>query len=489
MTRSKLVERVLDKQNKNHTTENGMRTRSSSNNNCLDLFFMAGASRGKTENEIIDMFMKAYNEDQTTALMLLAHIRDCRGGMGERRFFRVCINYLAQQGKDFNLESIPEFGRWDDLFSLLKTGMEQRTLSKITKGLLDSGDALCAKWMPRKGDIAYKIRHNLDDFVVSPKEYRKHLAENTNVVETKMCNKEWGGINYQHVPSVANVKYNKAFLRNDEDRRREFLGKAAKGEVKINAAVSFPHDIIKMMLKTSGTNTVKEGDTLAKIVTKNDTAIAMWKNLPDYLQGSTVRMLPICDTSGSMNGLPFLISLALGLYISERNKGLFNDAFITFSGTPRLHYCKGNVFEKLCGIKAHHPSNTNLKASFNLVLRTAMDNKLKQSEMPTHLLIISDMEFDQATRSNASALAMIKQKYREAGYDMPAIVFWNVNSRQANVPVKFNKDNVALVSGASPSAIKAVLSGNINPMDIMYRAIDKPIYKEFAQQSGRSFNW
>jgi hypothetical protein len=482
---SKLVERVLDKQNKNHTTENGMRTRSSSNNHCLDLFFMAGASRGKTENEIISMFMKAYNEDSTTALMLLAHIRDCRGGMGERRFFRVCIKYLAEHGKTFDVSSIPSFGRWDDIFSLFKTSMEREALSAISNGFAHK-DKLLAKWLPRKGEIAAKVAHL---FGRNMRNYRKLIVEFTDVVETKMCNKEWAGINYQHVPSVANVKYNKAFLRNDEDRRREFLGKAAKGEVKINAAVSFPHDIIKMMLTSTGTMNVKEGSTLANIVTKNDTAIAMWKNLPDYLKGSLVRMLPICDTSGSMNGLPFLISLALGLYISERNKGLFNDAFITFSGTPRLHYCKGNLFEKLCGIKAHHPSNTNLEASFNLILRTAIDNKLKQSEMPTHLLIISDMEFDQATRSNASALAMIKQKYREAGYDMPAIVFWNVNSRQDNIPVKFNKDNVALISGASPSAIKAVLSGNINPMDVLYRAIDKPIYKQFAQQSGRSSNW
>jgi len=289
-----------------------------------------------------------------------------------------------------------------------------------------------------------------------------------------------GGIKYEQVPSVANVKYNKAFLRNDEDRRRAFLAKAVKGEVKINADVAFPHDIVKMMLSSPGTGSVKEGSTLANIVKRNDTAIAMWNNLPNYLANQRLRLMPVCDTSGSMNGLPFLISVALGLYISERNQGIFHNAFMTFSRDPHLHYCEGNLFERLCQIRAYHPSNTNLEATFELLLKTAIDNKLGHDELPTHLVIISDMEFDVATRPNQSALAMIKDKYHKYGLTMPSIVFWNVNSRQDNVPVKFNKDNVALISGASPSAIKAVLSGEINPADIMYRAIDKAIYKQFA---------
>lgn len=472
---SKLINHIADKQVRS-TTENGMRTRSSSMNECVNLFFMAGASRKRSDKDIIDMFMRAYNEDRQTALMLLAHIRDCRGGMGERRFFRVVMNYLANRGEQLNLEVVPEFGRWDDLFILLDTPLEKKVLSVVSNGMAYK-NALLAKWLPRKGKWATKFAYS---FGKSIRDYRKLIVRLTDVVETKMCNREWAAINYSHVPSIANVKYNSAFLRNDNDRRREFLSKAIKGEVKINSAVTFPHDIIKMMMNGS-TGSVSDGTKIAKIIKDNKTAIAMWNNLPNYLKGKNIRMLPIGDTSGSMAGMPLLISLALSIYLSERNESIFKDAFITFSKTPELQYLKGNLYERLCNIRAFHPENTNLEATFKLVLNTAIKNRLTNDDMPTHLVIISDMEFDAATNTNQSALSMIKSKYKAANYDMPSIVFWNVNSRQDNIPVKFNKEGVALISGASPSAIKAVLEGNINPIDTMYRALNKDVYKQFAK--------
>lgn len=467
---SKLLKALVKEESKT-TTENGMKTFTTSLNANLDLFFMGGAFRKRSEGDLIALFVKAYYEDPKLSLKILAYIRDCRGGLGERRFFRVVIKHLAQSNKPFNIGCIPELGRWDDLFELFDTNFEKEALNTIKIGL-EASNALCAKWMPRKGIIANKIRKSLE---LTPKEYRKVLVKLTKVVETTMCNKEWSAINYSHVPSVANVKYNKAFLRNDEERRREFLGKAVKGEVKINSSVSYPHDLIKMMI--DNTRSTQENHKLKP--KRNDTAIAMWNQLPDYIGESKINLLPICDTSGSMSGDPFLISVGLGLYISERTKGIFKDAYITFSSKPYLQYTKGDLFERISQMKAHHPSNTNLEATFELVLDTAVKNRISQEEMPTHLLIISDMEFDQATRANHTALKMIKDKYKSANYEMPNIIFWNVNSRQDNVPVRFDKNGVGLISGASPAAIKAVLSGDITPMSIVYRAVNKEKYEKF----------
>lgn len=466
--------KAMVKETSKTTTENGMKTFTTSLNSNLDLFFMGGASRNKTESEIINMFSKAYHEDSKLALQILAFIRDCRGGMGERRFFRIIVKHLAQSNKSLNLSQIPELGRWDDIFELFNTPYENDAL-EVIKLALEAKNGLCAKWMPRKGEFSRKLRNYLK---LTPKEYRKVLVTLTNVVETKMCNKEWGGIEYSKVPSVANIKYNKAFLRNDEARRREFLSKAVKGEVKINSSVAFPHDIIGMMISTNWNSYYNSKGFISPA--KNDTAEAMWKQLPDYLKDNSMNLLTICDTSGSMaqqnEALALKMSLALGLYISERSNGIFKDAFITFSEKPELQYTKGTLYERLSQIKAIHPSSTNLEATFELVLNTAIKHKISNSEMPTHLLIISDMEFNTATRPNHTALKMIKSKYKQSGYNMPNIIFWNVNSRQENIPVRFDKDDVGLVSGASPSVIKTLLSGKFNPMDIVYEAVNKEKY-------------
>lgn len=465
--------KAMVKETSKTTTENGMKTFTTSLNANLDLFFMGGAFRNRSDNELISLFTKAYYEDPKLALKILAYIRDCRGGLGERRFFRIAICHMASTKKEFNVSYIPELGRWDDLFAIFDTSLEREALEAI-KLALEAKNGLCAKWMPRKGKIATKLRNYLK---LTPKEYRKVLVKLTNVIETQMCNREWSAINYSQVPSIANIKYNKAFLRNDEVRRRQFLEKATKGEVKINSSVSYPHDIVKMLINTTGN--ISNGGFLRP--TNNSTAIAMWNQLPNYLENSTINLLPICDTSGSMTGDPLLISIGLGLYISERSNGIFKDAYITFSKEPELQYTKGNLYERISQMKAFHPSNTNLEATFELILNIAIKNKISNKEMPTHLLIISDMEFDQATRPNQSALKMIKSKYKESGYEIPNIIFWNVNSRQNNIPVRFNKEGIGLVSGASPAAIKAVLSGDITPMNIVYRAVDNERYSKFIK--------
>lgn len=442
-------------------TENGMKTNKSSLNACLDLFFMGGASRKKSETEIESLFAKAYGEDPALAVKILGYIRDPRGGMGERRFFRICLKYLARINGDISIGYIPEIGRWDDLFELFGGVWQDNAIVAFKSGIeLENG--LCAKWMPRKGKEAELLREALG---LTHRDYRKTLVKLTKVVETQMCKKEWKAINYSGVPSVANVKYNKAFLRNDEQRRRDFLAKAVKGEVKINSAVAFPHDIIY--------RTGVRGDW--------QSATAMWNQLPDYLKDSDARMLPMCDVSGSMSGTPMEISVSLGLYLSERNKSVFKDVFLTFSANPKLQILKGDLQTRyLQLIRAEWGMNTNLMSAFDLVLSSAINNKVAEADMPTHIIIISDMEFDHCVHTGGSAMEAIEARYKAAGYQMPAVIFWNVNSRQSNVPVTFNKTGVGLVSGASPSTIKAVLSGEIDPIKIMLRAVETEKYQRLV---------
>ena len=328
---------------------------------------------------------------------------------------------------------------------------------------------LLAKWLPRQS----KIYNNNVDFTkdiikylnLTPKQWRKQLVELTKVVETQMCNKEWKQISYSGVPSIANVKYNKAFLRNDEQRRREFLAKAIKGEVKIQSTVAYPNDVLY--------RTGVKGDW--------QTATAMWNQLPDYLEGTGFNILPICDVSGSMSGTPMEVSISLGIYLSERNKGLFKDTFMTFSGNPKLQVLKGNLKEKYMQLsKAEWERNTNLEKVFSTLLGTAVAYKVPTDEMPSHLLIISDMAFDRCVTDskNVTLFEHARKAYQSAGYEMPNIIFWNVDDG-GNVPIKYSTSGVGLVSGYSPSVMKAVLSGEIDPVKIMVRAVVQEKYQKF----------
>lgn len=480
----RLVTVVREEQHDNRTTtENSMPAYKNAYSACLDLFFHGAAYRNKSVKDIENLFSRAYKEDAEVAIKILAYFRDIREGAGERRFFTTCLLWLVNNDKSdkdylINIDQIPVLGRWDDLLPLIETSYKDDVLELISHGLTKQKDGLCAKWMPRKGKYARIIREKMG---IYPKAYRKLLVENTKVVETQMCDKQWAEINYSHVPSVANVKYNKAFLRNDEVRRREFLEAAKKGSVKINSSVAYPHTIISMILTRSTTTSLKEGELLGRILKKNDTAIAMWKQLPDLMAKAPNKRYLFCsDTSGSMSGDPLLISLGMGIYFSERLKGPFQNAFITFSQVPTLQYTEGDIYERLSQIKALHPKNTNLEAIFTLVLNTALKNKISEDEMPTEIVIVSDMQFDQATGyPKDDAFKLIRKMYADSGYDMPNIVFWNVNARETNSPLETNSKGVALISGASQNAIKAVLSGVTTPVDVMLNTVNVDRYNKF----------
>jgi len=449
-------------------THNMAVTHSTSLSNLVDMFFLAGASRTMSSQDIITVFERAHAENPDYALKCLFWARDIRGGAGERRFFRIIWDHIRisvkPSGSEWfaNLqELIPEYGRWDDIWYGLDE-FNQDVMDQIIAGLTEK-NGLLAKWLPRKGQLFNAIRRQLD---MTPKDLRKSLVELSNTVEQKMCAKQWSDIEYRTVPSKAMAKYKKAFAKRDETRFDAFIHKVSTGEEKINANAIFPHEVIKEILN---------GDV-------DQVGKAQWEALPNYMEGSQERIMPVCDVSGSMtqpNMIPMSVSVALGLYISERNEGLFKDAFITFSGKPEMVYLEGDIISRTSQLRyASWGMNTNIQATFALLLDRAVANNLTENEMPTKVLIISDMEFDRCG-GNQTNFQAIDNMYAQVGYKRPQIVFWNVNGRTGNVPINVDDNGTALVSGFSPAILKDILSGTITtPQAFVFKVLNSDRYAE-----------
>ena len=471
-------------QTENTFTENGMTTNSSSLNNCVNLFFQIGAMRGKDKQLLINTFIKAYNENPLVAIKLLFWARDVRGGAGERQIFRDITKYLANTqtaSLEKNISLFPEYGRWDDLLELFGTKLENQALALIKQGL-DDKNGLCAKWMPRP-NIGNRERKRQANVIrkylgLTPKEYRKLIVGLSTTVEQLMCSKNWNQIEYSKLPSKAMSDYMKAFSKNDLERFQAYLESVKKGEAKINAGAVYPYDVIKNLK-----HGISEG------------ANQQWNALPNYMEDNNERMIPLVDVSGSMecpagnnkNVTCMDVSISLGLYISERNVGPFKDAFITFSSEPELEVVTGTLQERYNQMSTSQwAMSTNLESAFALILNQAKKHNVPESEMPTSLIILSDMEFNSAVSGgwgsqstwNPTAQQMIETMYSEAGYRMPKIIYWNLNGRGNNYPVSFDKQGTALVSGFSPALLTSLLSGkDFTPESMMFDVVNSTRYE------------
>jgi len=447
--------------NANATTANGAVTNASSLNKNVDLFFLAGASRGK---DITSTFAGAFVEDSEVATRILQWARDARGGAGERETFRKLFGYLLKNEIAIAsrvLVKAPELGRWDDVLIAFGTPIEREALRMIAFALNEVKDGLCAKWMPRQGAEANKIRSYMK---LTPKQYRKLLVGLSNTVEQKMCAQDWTGIVYPHVPSVAAGRYQKAFLKHDPSGYAKYKEKLVSGEAKINASVAYPYDVIRSL---------RNGD---KVV-----ANAQWDALPNYLEGSDENILPVVDVSGSMDFqvsgsvTAMDVAISLGLYTSERMGGVFKDQFVTFSSQPEMLHLKGNLQQRYDAMaRSNWAMSTDIQAVFKLILTSATKHKVAQKEMPTKILILSDMEFNTCVTggTSVSAMNMIEKEYAAAGYKVPQVVFWNLKGRAGNSPVTYNQSGTALVSGFSPSIVKSVLGGEeMTPISIMLKTV------------------
>jgi hypothetical protein len=424
--------------NNRTTTENGAASFKSTLNKNLDLFFKVGASRGK---DLWNDFRAAYAEDKDLAVRIMLWARDARGGAGERQVFRTVLQQLVQDNPIVArkiLPKVPELGRWDDLKVFMGTPLEFDAAT-LWADAIRNGNGLAAKWAPRKDSKGAKPLRRVAG--LTEQGWRKLVVGATKVVEQKMCAREWSDIEYSHVPSVAAARYQAAFAKHDPAGYEAYRQALVSGEAKVNAAAIFPHDVVKAALR--GDETVSD---------------AQWKALPDYLEGSEERFLPLVDVSGSMGvqvspGTTAMdISVALGMYLAERNTSIFKDEFITFE------------------------SSTNLEAALHLILDAAIQHKLTEDDMPTKLLVLSDMQFNSWGVQGDTAFKGIARQYENAGYEMPQVVWWNLADRAGNIPVTENDTGTAMVSGFSPAIMTSLLGGNLTPVGVMLDAVMKERY-------------
>ena len=479
-----LLDNIKNEQNFT-LTENGGLALNSTSNALVDLFSVSGAMRKRGDREIATMFGKAMVENKLIATKLAFYTRDVRGGLGERRTGRLMFKYLADIYPDIfnkNLEYIAEYGRWDDLVYLLYDAPEKivALISKQLKQDIENKNkmepiSLLAKWLPSVNtsnrDTVRKGRFLAKKLGMSEKQYRKTLADLRNylrVVETDMSAKRFSDIDYPAVPSKAMNNYRNAFKRNDEERFAEFLNKVEKGEEKINSSVLYPYDIVEKYMFKSGI----EDKVLEE----------QWKALPDYVEGEN-NFLIMADVSGSMYGRPMATSVGLAMYFAERNKGPFANTFMTFSEKPELVTIKGDsLLERIRYVAGSNwMMNTNLEAAFDLVLKTAVKYGTPKEEMPSSIVVITDMEFDACADKNWLFYDTMKQRFENSGYQIPNIVFWNVNSRQNTYHASFDRQGVQLASGQSPVVFESLIKGvNLTPYDYMLSVLNTERYEKIT---------
>lgn len=474
-------------------TENGANALSSTGNALLDLFGVVGSLRTRL-GDVVDLFEQAFNEDALLATKLSFYARNVRGGLGEREVSRMMWKWLAIEHPQVmakNAGLIPEFGRWDDLYAFVGTECADVAWGLIASQLTeDIGNmmkgepvSLLAKWLKSVNTSSVTSR-NLGKLTakmlgMSQQDYRKTLSalrDYIKVTEVKISANKWDEINYEGVPSKAMANLRKAFGRHDGERFGEFIESVQKGEAKIHSGTLFPYDIFEKMGLREEYGWSNNGHSF--VFDSWDAVLEeQWKALPNYVKDGE-NILIVADTSGSMSGRPICTSIGLAVYFAERNTGQFHNQFITFSSEPSFVTLKGKTLkEKIKSVPAI-VSNTDLEAVFNLVLNTAVRNSVLASDMPKAIVVISDMEIDSASNSRSQSFnSAMKRKFEQNGYELPNMVYWNVDSRQNIFHADKNEQGVQLASGQSPSVFQSIVGNmNLTPYDAMIKVLNDEIY-------------
>lgn len=463
-------------------TENGAVAINATGNACLDFFGSIGSLREADENRIHTLFAGAYKENPLFATKIAFYARDIREGLGERKTFRTLLKYMAEMHPNAlrpNLDLIGIFGRYDDLYCLIGTPLENDMWAAMKKQFeedlanLNKGNAtsLLAKWIKtadassketRKLGIltAQKLGYPVYSFKRIVRSMRKHIG----VVECLMSANRWNEIKYSEVPSRAMMIYRNAFMRHDEERFSEFTNRAANGEEKINSSTLFPYDIVEKILYGHEDSKVLE---------------AQWSQLPNCIDEET-NAIVMADVSGSMRGRPMATSIGLAIYFAERNKGDYHNLFMTFSGNPQIVTLRGETLsQKIRNVsKAEWGMNTNLKAAFDKVLDVAIENNTPKEDMPKSIIVISDMEIDYCGNREWTFYDKMAHKFQKHGYKIPNIVFWNVNSRHDVFHADKSRKGVQLCSGQSVTVFKQLMGCiGYTPVEMMEKIINSDRYE------------
>lgn len=484
-------------------TENCALTYGSTMSGLLDMFALGGAYRTRSDADCILLFKKAYEEDALRALKCLFYLRSVRGGQGERRYFRVVLNWLAKNHPEDvirNLENIPFYGRWDDLYALVGTPVEDKMFylmkQQLVLDLKSKTPSLLAKWLKSENTSSHESRQlatlTRKKFNLTSREYRKALSslrERIRVLERLMSANEWEKIDFSKIPSRAGMIYRNAFARHDIERQK--AGKTTYEDfmkdtkTKVNAKALYPYECV-----AAATNVMRESlgwcsDFEPALDDVNRLAInKYWENLTDYFKGATFNGIAVVDTSGSMRGreasAPINVAISLGLYCAEHNKGPFAGHYISFSSRPQWIATEGVDFcDKVARIyRTNLCENTDIEATFDLLLKIALRPDVRKEDIPQNIIIISDMEFDAARlwsdNNNGALMEHIADKWRAWGLEMPNLIFWNVQARQNNIPMTV-KDGITFVSGFSPVLFEQIMKGK-TAIDLMLDVLDGEMY-------------
>ena len=464
-------------------TENGGLSHNSTRSMVYDMFALGGAYRKRLDEDCILLFKNAFEEDETLALKCLFYLRDCRGGQGERRFFRVCFKWLCQTHPEAairNLDYVSAFGRWDDLiYATLDTPVEREALMGIKRQLaLDvqcKAPSLLAKWLPSENASSIETKRTANyirQFLgMTHKEYRKTLSElrkRINVLERLMSANRWDEIEFDKIPSKAGLVYKNAFARRDMIAKRyEAFAKSA--DTKVNAKTLYPYEVVAKA--AGGCHWSYRFPQLSDV----DRAMIekYWNNLPDYLNGADCKIMCVVDTSGSMTGsdaaAPINVAISLGMYCAERIGGAFKNHYISFSSRPQLIKIEGVDFvDKVRRIyKTNLCENTDLVATFDMLKSIAL--KSNPNDVPETIVVISDMEIDSGSGSGyfsndawtkktaETEMERVRRDWESSGLKCPKLVYWNVDARQNTILDA--GPNVTFVSGCSPIIFENVLTG------------------------------
>ena len=466
-------------------TENGAVALNTTDNACLDLFGTIGSLREADENRIHMLLAEAYKENPLTTARIAFYARDIREGLGERKTFRIFLRYMAKKHPEAlikNLDLIGVYGRYDDLYCLIGTPLEEEMWVVMKRQFeedldnLEKGNtiSLLAKWLKTADASSVRTRKlgvlTADKLGYSVYDYKRilrRMRKQIHVVEALMSTNRWDEIRYPEGPSRAMMVYRKAFERHDEERFHIFIDRALDGKEKIHSSTLYPYDIVQKMLSQGENSEVLE---------------AQWKQLPNYVEAGT-NAIVMADVSGSMTcsgGRPLAASVGLAIYFAERNTGAYHNLFMTFSADPQVVELKGeNLGQKIANVnKAEWGMNTNLKVAFEKILKIAVSGQISQEEMPKSIIVISDMEIDSCGDREWTFYDKMVRKYANCGYEIPNVVFWNVNSRNQIFHADKNRKGVQLCSGQSVTTFKQLMSCvGYTPMEMMHSVINSKRYE------------
>lgn len=476
-------------------TENGADALNSTLDPVLDLFATMGAMRTRPDEDIERLIETAYTADPLLTTKIIFYVRDIRGGQGERRAFRVALKYLANAHPESicpNIQYIGEYGRYDDLYELIDTKLEfqmwhymKKQFESDMESMLRHGSvSLLAKWIktPDASSIntrklgvhtAHMLGYTGKDGVAKFKRNLRKLRKYIKIVEAKMSANAWSEIDYETVPSRAAMIYKDAFKKHDEFRYAQYISDVNDGKKSINTGTLYPYELVEKVLYNRDDSTTE----------------TLWKNLPNYIDEGT-NCIVMADVSGSMRGRPMATSVGLAIYFAERNSGPFANMFMTFSNQPRLVSidARKTLADKIEFVMDDVGYDTNVEAAFMAILNMAASCHVKQEELPASLIIISDMEFNQIhTNYNRwdydndgmwnTMYDEMKNRFAEAGYTIPNVVFWNVNARDQTFHTDATHAGVQLVSGSSASTFKSLIANiGTTPYEYMLNVLNSERY-------------